>query len=112
MAGELGDGSHVEVEISRGELRIYLMYGSRGFEFDARYGGINPITDSSDVMAHFNKYGSTSTNNYVNEFGVQLPFFRRGCWLSGCPIEATAHEKAEWIRGFTREEIEAWNLKV
>lgn len=40
-----------------------------------------------------------------------MPFFRRGCWLSGCPIEAGAHEKAEWIQGFTREEIEAWNLK-
>lgn len=41
-----------------------------------------------------------------------LPFFRRGCWLSGCPIEASAHEKAEWMRGFTREEVEAWNLKI
>ncbi|RYX80728.1 hypothetical protein EON83_27245 [bacterium] len=39
-----------------------------------------------------------------------LPFFRRGCWLSGCPIEATAHEKTEWIHGLSREEIEAWNL--
>jgi hypothetical protein len=38
--------------------------------------------------------------------------FRRGCWLSGCPIEASAHEKAEWIQGFSREEIEAWNLKM
>src|SRR5690348_8222127 len=28
-----------------------------------------------------------------------LPYFRRGCWLSGCPIEATAHEKAEWMQG-------------
>ncbi|RYG64047.1 hypothetical protein EON80_19990 [bacterium] len=41
-----------------------------------------------------------------------LPFFRRGCWLSGCPVEASAHEKAEWIQGFTSEEIEAWNLKM
>lgn len=39
-------------------------------------------------------------------------FFRRGCWLSGCNIEATAHEKAEWIQGFSREEIEAWDLKI
>jgi hypothetical protein len=39
-----------------------------------------------------------------------LPFFRRGCWLSGCDIEATAHEKAQWIQGFTREEVESWNL--
>ncbi|BCM88904.1 hypothetical protein IAD21_00746 [Abditibacteriota bacterium] len=41
-----------------------------------------------------------------------LPLFRRGCWLCGCPIEATLHEKMEWIQGFTREEIEAWNLKM
>jgi hypothetical protein len=41
-----------------------------------------------------------------------LPFFRRGCWLSGIPIEASAHEKVEWIRGFTREELQAWNLKM
>ena len=48
-----------------------------------------------------------------DQFAVQwMPFFRRGCWLSGCPVEATAHEKAEWIQGFTREDIEAWNLKI
>ncbi len=41
-----------------------------------------------------------------------LPLFRRNCWLSGCDIEASAHEKAEWIQGFTREELEAWNLKI
>ncbi|RYX80236.1 hypothetical protein EON83_29505 [bacterium] len=41
-----------------------------------------------------------------------LPFFRRNCWLSGANIEATAHEKFEWIQGFTREEIEVWNLKI
>lgn len=41
-----------------------------------------------------------------------LPLFRRNCWLSGFNIEASAHEKAEWIEGFTREEIEAWNLKI
>jgi hypothetical protein len=41
-----------------------------------------------------------------------MPFFRRGCWLSGCPLEASADEKAEWIQGFTSEELEAWNLKI
>ncbi|RYX80948.1 hypothetical protein EON83_26430 [bacterium] len=46
---------------------------------------------------------------FVSEW---MPAFRRGCWLSGCPIEATADEKAEWMQGFTREEIEAWNLKM
>ena len=41
-----------------------------------------------------------------------IPFFRRCCWLSGCDIEASAHEKAEWIQGFSREELQAWNLKM
>ncbi len=41
-----------------------------------------------------------------------LPLFRRNCWLCGCPIEATAEEKTEWVQGFTEEEIEAWNLKM
>ncbi len=41
-----------------------------------------------------------------------LSYFRRGLWLSGIPIEASAHEKAEWIQGFSREEIDAWNLKI
>ncbi|RYZ88212.1 MAG: hypothetical protein EOP06_11365 [Proteobacteria bacterium] len=41
-----------------------------------------------------------------------LPFFRRGCWLSGCPIEASTHEKAEWTQGFSREDLEAWQLKL
>ena len=41
-----------------------------------------------------------------------MEFFRRGCWLSGCPIEASAHEKAEWIQGFSCEELETWNLKM
>ena len=39
-----------------------------------------------------------------------LPFFRRSCWLSGCPIEASAHEKAEWMQGFTREELIAFGV--
>lgn len=42
--------------------------------------------------------------------GQWLPFFRRNCWLSGCPLDVTAHEKLEWIHGFTRQELEAWNL--
>ena len=40
-----------------------------------------------------------------------MPFFRRGCWLSGVPIDASAYEKAQWTEGFTREELESWNLK-
>lgn len=40
-----------------------------------------------------------------------MPVFRRRCWLSGTDVEATMHEKAEWMQGFSREEVEAWNLK-
>ena len=43
-----------------------------------------------------------------------MPVFRRGCWLSGADVEATAHEKAEWMQNFTETEevMEAWNLKM
>lgn len=41
-----------------------------------------------------------------------LPYFRRNAWLSGFPVEASGHEKAEWMRGFSSEEIEAWNLQT
>jgi hypothetical protein len=42
------------------------------------------------------------------EFAAKhLAFFRRSCWLSGCAIEATATEKAQWLQGFTREEVES-----
>ncbi len=51
----------------------------------------------------------TNCEQFAHEW---LPFFRRGSWLSGCGIEPSAHEKAEWIQGFTHEELEAWNLKV
>ena len=47
------------------------------------------------------------------EFAAQwTPPFRRGCWLCGCDIEASADEKAEWVREFTKEEIESWKLKI
>ncbi|RYX84462.1 hypothetical protein EON83_10080 [bacterium] len=41
-----------------------------------------------------------------------IAFFRRGCWLSGCLVDASAHEKAEWVVGFSSEEIESWNLRI
>lgn len=34
--------------------------------------------------------------NLFDEFAAHwLPFFRRGCWPSGCATEASGHEKAE-----------------
>ena len=57
-------------------------------------------------------YGEIEENekhkNLVDQWRL---FFRRGCWLSGCDVEASAHEKAEWMQGFTPEEIEAWNTR-
>lgn len=41
-----------------------------------------------------------------------LAVFRKNCWLSGADIEASAHEKVEWIQGFGKEEIETWKLEV
>lgn len=38
--------------------------------------------------------------------------FRLNCWLSGCNVRVTPAEKAECIQGISREEIDAWNLKV
>jgi hypothetical protein len=61
------------------------------------------MQECSIVWASFNNKA------FVEE---HLPRFRRGIWLMGLPIEASAHEKAEWLQGFTREEIEAWNLKI
>ncbi|RYX82176.1 hypothetical protein EON83_20890 [bacterium] len=40
------------------------------------------------------------------------PFFRHNCWLSGCPIEATVREKANWIQSLSQEEIEVWKLEI
>lgn len=61
----------------------------------------------------------TPTDEFIELSKAVAPFasqwlevFRRNCWLSGCDIEASAHEKAEWLRGFSREEVEAWNLKM
>jgi hypothetical protein len=53
-------------------------------------------------------YGLTGYDQKEQEFVAQwMPFFRRGCWLSGLPIEASAHEKAEWMQGFSHEELES-----
>lgn len=64
-------------------------------------------------QSHFLYPDATQEALMQSQFAAQwLNFFRRGCWLSGCAIEATAHEKVEWIQGFSREEVEAWNLKL
>lgn len=53
----------------------------------------------------------TNWEAQATEFGKRWrEEFQRKCWLSGCDIEASAHEKLEWMQGFTREEMQAWNL--
>ncbi len=55
----------------------------------------------------------TSAPKDIRELQNQwMPVFRRCCWLCGCDIEASAHEKAVWIQGFSREELDAWDLKM
>ena len=51
--------------------------------------------------------------SHQDQFATRwMDFFRRGCWLSGLPVEASPHEKAQWMQGFTREEMDVWNLKI
>ncbi|BCM91933.1 hypothetical protein IAD21_03811 [Abditibacteriota bacterium] len=54
------------------------------------------------------EFGSRTSGPFEQNY---MPLFRRNCWLLGFDIAASAPEKAEWIQGFAREEIEQWNLK-
>ena len=65
------------------------------------------------------EWRATPIPGFCFELGANTPFadkwlfaFRRGCWLSGCDIEASAHEKAEWMQDFTPEELQGWDLKI
>ncbi|RYX82416.1 hypothetical protein EON83_19580 [bacterium] len=41
---------------------------------------------------------TASPSNSFADFKTRwMDFFRRGCWLSGCQIECTEHEKLEWV---------------
>ncbi|RYX80819.1 hypothetical protein EON83_26855 [bacterium] len=56
---------------------------------------------------------SDRENEFFEPFArAWMPFFRRSCWLSGCDIEASVHEKLEWLDGITAEEIREWNLRL
>jgi hypothetical protein len=78
-----------------------------------RTGYIYCFSEFGHICISHSKHKSWGTLEMIHQFAAQYtPFFRRNCWLSGCPIEATAHEKAEWTQGFSREELEAWNLKI
>lgn len=90
-----GGEPHPELE----DEKDYLELSYREGEFHARH------TSFSDEM-------ECASKERLAQFTAEwMPLFRRNCWLSGCDIEATAAEKAEWIQGFTRAELEAWHLK-
>ncbi|BCM92498.1 hypothetical protein IAD21_04378 [Abditibacteriota bacterium] len=63
-------------------------------------------TNPSDEM----EYASSEALHQI--FADWLPFFRRCCWLSGYPLEVSAHEKIEWMQEFIHEELQSWNLKM
>ncbi len=70
------------------------------------YDNKNP---AKSIYTRINSLPTQSFEQFADEW---MPFFRRGCWLSGYDIEASAHEKVEWMRSFSREELESWNLKM
>lgn len=49
---------------------------------------------SSEGIHHGNGLTiSKELRQYIDQW---LPLFRRNCFLSGCPLECTAHEQLEW----------------
>lgn len=73
------------------------------------------VPATSDTICYINvnfEDGSGKQGRYHALQNQCLDFFRRGGWLSGVFLEASAHEKAEWMQDYTREEIEAWKLKI
>ncbi|RYX80945.1 hypothetical protein EON83_26410 [bacterium] len=104
--GEVGPDITFVVDHDFGDINFYLhldaAYSQVALKANKSQGLLDLCNDSTRELFE-------ARQPILDEW---TPFFRRGCWLSGFPIEATAHEKMEWIRGFTREEIEAWNLKM
>jgi hypothetical protein len=88
------------------------------FHLSCEWGGQDVVARLSVTDdGHVERFVSQASKVAKREFTQRAlahwtPLFSRNCWLSGCPIEATAHEKMEWMQGFTKEEIEAWNLTV
>lgn len=96
------------VEVYMSKPRYSLAYLDEGRSIVAK---LFCRVSTGEVTAQEKIIGTDDTNTNGPITTQWMPFFRRGCWLSGLPIEATAHEKAEWMQDFTREEIESWNLQ-
>jgi len=92
-----------DVEVKRGSVRCELIFDPCCFF----------VTDTNyDIR--FCCYSKNQDEREAKEesyLGLRDEF-RKRAWLSGCDIEATAHEKMDWIQGFSREEIQAWSLKI
>ena len=99
----LADGIVLRVDNGDGELNFDLVRGNVLLMAKPSLG----VIDVSDI------YQTESDREEFALFRAEyLLFFRRNCWLSGCDVEATAREKAEWMQDFNQEEIEEWNLKI
>ena len=93
--------------------RVFLAHYSAQNSEDGRLDWNSP---SRTLTFHSYFYNGEDINGrerscveFANEW---MATFRRGLWLSGCAVEATTHEKSEWIRGFTKKEIDAWDLTM
>ncbi|BCM90153.1 hypothetical protein IAD21_02004 [Abditibacteriota bacterium] len=96
-----GMWGQVQVSVDNKRLRLYSMSWTYWIAVGWNGNLTQSCHDESTIRGANQKHFERSWLN----------IFRRTAWLSGCPIEASAHEKAEWMQGFSREEIEAWNLK-
>ena len=90
---------YVDVDVSHNQLYFEM----RGPGHYTQAAGLRYDEEIDDRLV-----GGQQQEEFTNKW---LPCFRRGLWLSGISIEATAHEKIEWMQGFSCEEIDAWNLK-
>ncbi|BCM88418.1 hypothetical protein IAD21_00249 [Abditibacteriota bacterium] len=103
----------VELRVSAGSigLRNHALYALALHKIGPNLSFLSCVTFQAPqtLLGDYRTESPEDIRQWQNEY---MDFFRRSCWLSGCSIEASAHEKMEWIQGFSREEIEAWNLKM
>lgn len=112
-----GDYFKFEAYVERGRIGFDEM-GNRYEAFAIAFVRVHGIGGDLDYRLsyrsdalHLNKGEVISLRSSTQaQFAAQwLPFFRRGCFLSGANIEATAHEKMEWSQGFEKE-VKEWGL--
>jgi hypothetical protein len=97
---------NITLEEDDEELGCYMeCYSTKGKTLER-------VPEPSPVDVGYSLIDMPHTDEDMHQFVARwMECFRRGCWLSGCPIEASMHEKMEWMQGFTREELGSWELK-